>query len=165
MKYLKTLREYIKNNGSENIIYGDESGFLDEVFNPHCWSKRGKKIYGEKQGKRSKRTNLIMAQRGNKWLAPILFTGSCTALFVEEWMEKHLFKELKHKSLIILDNAPFHRKNKLHELANKYGHNILFLPPYSPDFNPIEQSFGILKRQRLYAEPNITLKQLILNHS
>ncbi len=163
--YLQTLRKYIQNNGSENIIYADESGFLEEVYNPHSWSKRGEKTYGEKQGKRSKRTNLIMAQKKKKWLSPVLFTGSCTAKLVEEWLENHLFKEVKNPSLIILDNAPFHRKKNLHEIANNHGHEILFLPPYSPDFNPIEQSFGAIKRRRLYQNKNTPLEQVIMSYS
>jgi len=161
--YLQILRKYIQNNGSENIIYADESGFIDEIYNPHSWAKRGKKIYGEKQGKRSKRTNLIMAQRKGKWLSPVLFAGSCTAKLVEKWLEKHLFKELKNASLIIMDNAPFHRKKHLHEIAHKHGHKILFLPPYSPDFNPIE--LGLLKRRRLYDKNNITIEELIMSYS
>ena len=105
-----------------------------------------------------------MAQRGQKWLAPVLFTGSCHALFVEAWLEKCLFKELTNPSVIVLDNAPFHRKNKLPELAEKYGHKILFLPKYSPDFNPIEQSFGLLKRRRQYAPAGMTLEKLVTMH-
>ncbi len=134
---------------------------MESIFNPYAWSPKGQKIYGDKQGKRSKRTNLIMAQRGKKWLAPVLFEGSCNAKFVEEWLENHLFKELKNSSLIVMDNAPFHRKKKLHEIANKYGHRILFLPPYSPDFNPIEQVFGFLKKRRLYAPKNTSLEEII----
>jgi transposase len=106
-----------------------------------------------------------MAQRGKEWLAPVLFIGSCTAKLVEEWLENHLFKELKSMSLIILDNAPFHRKNILHKIAHKHGHEILFLPPYSPDFNPIEQSFGLLKRKRLYSNINQTMEELIMSYS
>ena len=163
--YLQKLRKYVKENSSKNIIYADESGFSEHVYNPHAWSERGDKIYGEKHGKRSKRTNLIMAQRGKDWLAPVLFVGSCTAKLVEEWLENHLFKELKYTSLIVLDNAPFHRKNILHEIANKHGHKILFLPPYSPDFNPIEKSFGALKRKRLYSSKNKTLEEIIMSYS
>ncbi|MCK5902625.1 MAG: hypothetical protein KAG28_05695 [Cocleimonas sp.] len=55
-----------------------------ELYNPYSWSKRGKKIYGEKQGKRAKRTNLIKAKKGTKRLAPFVFNGSCTTVFVEE---------------------------------------------------------------------------------
>lgn len=86
---------------------------------------------------------------GKDWLAPVLFTGTCDHKIVEHWLEHCLFKELTKPSLIIADNAPFHRKTYLTELAKQHGHHLLFLPPYSPDFNPIEQSFAVIKRQRL----------------
>lgn len=112
----------------------------------------------------TQRTNLMMAQRGTKWLDPVLFTGSCTAPLMEKWLESCLFKELKTSSLIILDNAPFHRKKYLHEIAEKHGHKILFLSPYSPDFNPIEQSFGLIKRKRLYDKKNMTIEEIRLSY-
>ena len=157
------MREYVKNNGSENLVYCDESGFLETVFNPYSWSVRGYKVYGDNNGNRSKRTNLIMAQRCKKWLAPVLFEGSCDALVVEEWTEHHLFKELKNPSLIIFDNAAFHRKKRLHEIAEKHGHKIMFLPPYSPDFNPIEKSFANIKKRRLYAPIGTSLENIIVD--
>jgi len=91
-----------------------------------------------------------MAQRGKKWLAPMLFKGSCTAQTVLVWIEKMLLKELKEPSVIIMDNAAFHQKQKISALLAKAGHILLPLPPYSPDFNPIEQSFAVIKKRRQY---------------
>ena len=157
------MRKYIKEHGSENVVYCDESGFEENVFNPHVWSLKGDIVYGDKHGGYKKRINLIMAQRKKKWLAPVLFEGNCVALLVEEWLENHLFKELKNPSLIIFDNAPFHRKKKLHEIAEKHGHKILFLAPYSPDFNPIEKSFGFIKKNLLYATKFKTLENILMD--
>jgi transposase len=159
--YLQKLRKLTCQFGKQNIVYFDESGFQETVFNPYAWAPRGVKVYGEKTGNAKKnRTNLIMAQRMKEHLAPVLFTGRCDALVVEEWVENHLVSELKNPSVIVADNAPFHRKNKLREIAQKHGHVMLFLPPYSPDFNPIEQTFGVFKRRRLY-NPHLSLENLI----
>ncbi len=68
--YLQKLREYIKINGSKNLIYTDESGFSENVYNPHAWSKRGDKIYGEKHGKRSKRTIVLLIKNKTKLILP-----------------------------------------------------------------------------------------------
>jgi putative transposase len=147
--------------GKANIVYIDESGFIGPAFNPYAWAPRGQRVWGDRPGNmKASRTNLIMAQRGKEWLAPVLFTGSCDAAVVEAWLTQHLFAELTTPSVIVLDNAPFHRKSIIKTLAQKHGHEVLFLPPYSPDFNPIEQSFGLLKRKRLY-HPNLSLEQLI----
>lgn len=48
-------------------------------------------------------------------------------------------------AVIIMDNAPFHRKKRLFAIAKRYGVNLLFLPAYSPNFNPIEKSWANLK--------------------
>lgn len=60
-----------------------------------------------------------------------------------------------------MDNAPFHKKEEIRQIAEAAGHSVLFLPPYSPDFNKIEQDFAILKKQRIYSPPGTTLDDLI----
>ncbi|MDR2560890.1 MAG: transposase [Holophagales bacterium] len=56
-------------------------------------------------------------------------------------------RPLPANSVIVMDNASFHRKSRLPELAGRAGHVVLFLPPYSPELNPIENFWGWLKRQ------------------
>jgi transposase len=161
IEYLRSLRALIPQYGKDNLVYIDESGFEQKAFNPYAWSPRGQKVYGDKTGNSKQgRTNLVMAQRGKEWIAPVLFKGSCDAALVEDWMENHLFKELCQPSIIVLDNAPFHRKTALRSLAGRYHHHLLFLPPYSPDFNPIEHSFGLLKRRWRYY-PGASLEYII----
>ena len=63
--------------------------------------------------------------------------------------------ELTEPSLIIMDNAPFHNKNHIRDLLENKGHTLLPLPKYSPDLNPIEQSFAILKKRRQFSGLNI----------
>jgi hypothetical protein len=97
-------------NSAENIVYFDESGFKKEANRPHGWAKRGKKFYDNILGNNRKTTNLIMAQRGKEWLAPMLFDKSCTHRTVTTWVKECLLKELRPKSLVVMDNAPFHNK-------------------------------------------------------
>jgi transposase len=148
MKYLQTLRQWVQTNGSANVVYFDESGFEKHTHRPHGWAKRGQKVFGRISGNNRSRTNLIMAQRGNEWLAPMLFDKSCTHHTVIAWMDQALIPELRPNSLVIMDNAPFHNMPQMKALLETHGHSILPLPKYSPDFNPIEQSFAILKRRR-----------------
>ena len=139
----------MQRNGSRNVVYFDESGFEEQAHRPHGWAKRGEKVFGDITGNRRRnRTNLLMAQRGKEWLAPMLFEGSCTHHTVLAWIEQALLPELNSNSLIVMDNAPVHNKPKIRELLQQHGHHLLPLPRYSPDFNPIEQSFAILKKRR-----------------
>ena len=85
-EFLRRLRKLIKKYGSDNVVYLDESGFKSYEGRSHGWAVRGRKIYGDVQGKRQSRTNLLMAQRGKEWLAPLVFKGSCAAKTVDVWI-------------------------------------------------------------------------------
>ncbi len=81
----------------------------------------------------------------------MLFTGSLNAAGFEGWLAKYLLPALKIPSVLIMDKAPIHRKTIVKELVEAAGHQILFLPKYSPDLNDIEHDFSALKRARMYA--------------
>lgn len=145
----------MQQHGAHNVVYFDESGFTAQCHRPHGWAKRGEKVHGRISGNNRKRTNLIMAQRGNEWIAPMLFESSCTHHTIAAWMREVLMPELRPNSLVIMDNAPFHNKPAMKALLEAHGHTMLPLPKYSPDFNPIEQSFAIIKRRRIFSENSI----------
>jgi len=68
-----------------------------------------------------------------------------SALF-EMWFGECLLPVLPVNSVIVMDNASFHRKKQLIPLAEEAGHRLIFLPPYSPELNPIESFWSWLKR-------------------
>ena len=67
----------------------------------------------------------------------------------EGWLEHILVPAFNNpeKSVLILDNASWHRKNAIYDIADEYGFNVVFLPPYSPDLNPIEKYWANVKRR------------------
>ena len=144
-------------------MYFDESGFASQTHRPHGWAIRGKKVFGRISGNNRKQTNLIMAKRGSEWVAPMLFTATCTHLTVIAWVKQMLLPTLRPNSLVIMDNAPFHNKPKIREILASHGHTLLPLPRYSPDFNPIEQQFAVLKRSRQFS--GLSLEEVISSHS
>ena len=66
------------------------------------------------------------------------YDGTTDSSLFEQWFEQRLLPVIPKYSIIILDNATFHRKAKLRALAEESDCEVLFLPPYSPDLNPIE---------------------------
>ena len=110
---------------------------------------------------RCPRTSLIAAKRGNQLLAPVLFEGSTNSLWFNQWLEQHLLRELSESSTLILNNTRFHKKHDVEAIAARAGHQVLFLPPYSPDFNNIEQDFAIINKRRAYAPSGTTIDQII----
>src|SRR5437870_4691371 len=143
MVFLRELRRLIPIYGADNVVYIDETGFRKHAYRPHGWALRGEKIYGDVSGCNRKNINLIMAQRCKQYLAPMLFEFSCDSLVVNAWLEQRLVPLLENPSIVIMDNAPFHKKKEISAILEKHGHVLLPLPPYSPDFNPIEKTFGV----------------------
>lgn len=162
--YLKELRKVILKRGSSNIVYLDESGFEPRTQRNYGWATRGNKVYGERSGNTRPRTSLIAGKRGKQILAPVLFEGCTDSIWFNCWLEEHLFKELRPESTIIMDNAPFHKKKDIKRIVHQHGHHVLFLPPYSPDFNPIEQDFANIKKIRAYAPQNTKLDDIVKSY-
>lgn len=161
--YLARLRQCFKTHGKENIVYFDESGFEKHSYRPHGWSLRGQKIYADVAGNNRKHINLIMAQRRDQWLAPVVFKGTCNTALVDTWIKDFLLKELHKPSVIVMDNARFHNKSNIRAILKTAGHVLLPLPPYSPDFNPIEQSFALIKKRRQFSGK--TVEQILMSQS
>ena len=123
-------------------------------------------MYGEKQGKRGTRENLVAGRRKKEkdLIAPILFKGSLNAEGMNGWVEKYLVPELEIISMLIIDNVPIHRKNVIRDLVESAGHKVLFLPKYSADLNDIEYDFSTLKRARMYAPVGTSLDEVIRDY-
>ena len=128
-RYVRRLDVLVKKYGEDNVVYFDESGFKQHMGRLSGWAQKGQKLYCDVKGKREKKTNLLMAQRGKDWLAPFVFTGSCTAKLVTRWV-----------------------------------HALLPLPPYSPDLNPIEQSFGTMKKRWEGMKNDTTIEKLVMSY-
>ena len=162
--YLQQLRQILSVQGSANLVYLDESGFEPTTHRTFGWACRGHRVAGERNGKTRPRTSLIAGKCGQRLLAPVLFEGTTNAEWFNVWLEQHLFKELAPQSILIMDNAAFHKTAHTRELIQQAGHTLLFLPPYSPDYNPIEQDFATLKKRRQYAPPEITLDEIVKDY-
>ena len=110
---------------------------------------KGIKLMGERSGNRKgERITVIGAINGRKGrlIAPIYIEENTNTELFNKWLEEHLLPELKYqKKVIIMDNASFHKSQTTRDLIEKAGHALLYLPPYSPDFNPIEQKWSHIK--------------------
>ena len=83
---------------------------------------------------------------------PLLFEGTCDTGVFNTWLQTRLCPRLNAQHLVIRDNATFHKSPATAQLIAATGATLLFLPPYSPDFNPIEHDFAALNKRREYHE-------------
>ena len=94
------------------------------------------------------RTNVIGALLASVLLTATLFTGSVNADVFFAWLDQDLLPKLPTNSVIVMDNASFHKRDDARLLIEQAGHILEFLPPYSPDLNPIEHKWAQAKSLR-----------------
>lgn len=87
----------------------------------------------------------IAALRHDRIDAPFVFDQPINAASFTAWVEVHLCPTLRPGDIVILDNLSSHKKPAIRRAIRAKGARLLFLPPYSPDLNPIEQVFAKLK--------------------
>ena len=141
-QYLEKVRYISK----DKLVYVDESGIEETISKDKGWGIRGQILSGSKSGKYYLRTNIIAGYINNKPIAPFVFKGSCNTELFNKWVEEFLIKELKPGQVVIMDNAAFHRSQTTRDLIESVGCKLIFLPPYSPDLNPIEKFWANMKR-------------------
>ena len=130
---------------ANQIAYVDESGMDEFIYREYARAPRGEKAYGVISGKKYKRVSVVAAQCEGRIFAPLEYEGTTDSVLFEYWFEHIFLPELSPGYLIVMDNASFHRKGILSLMAEKAGCSLLFLPPYSPDLNPIEHFWAWLK--------------------
>jgi len=128
------------------VAHLDETGIDKWLHREHGWSERGAPVAGEVCGRRYARTGVVAALVRGSIVAPMQYEGTMDSAFFERWFAECLLPALPEGTTIVMDNAAFHRKSRLHALASAAGHRLLFLPPCSPELNPIEKFWGWLKR-------------------
>ena len=81
----------------------------------------------------------------DKILAPLQYNGTMNSQLFEFWFSNKLLPSLEKGTVIVMDNASFHSKKRLFSVAQNAGCKLIFLPPYSPELNPIEKFWAWLK--------------------
>jgi transposase len=128
---------------------------------------RGERVVIPQPGRRFKRVNVIAGwHSGNKkFLAPTVYSWNTNAAWFLIWLEFFLCPLLKKGTIIVLDNARFHKAKKVMEIAKFYGCFVSWLPKYSPDLNPIEKCWASFKNWlRLYSKHFHAIQDAILSY-
>lgn len=141
-------------------VYVDESGFRTESVRQFAYVPRGVCVSDKMSSNRYRSTTLIAAQIQGCFTVPVLFDGACDTLAFNAWLENVLCPLLDTSHVVILDNASFHKSQQTDALISGCGASLLFLPPYSPELNPIERDFANIKCKWEY-NAEATIDQII----
>jgi transposase len=128
-----------------DLVYVDECGLDERIYRHYARAPLGEKVMANITGLRAERTSIIAGLSQKNILAPWHFSGYCNTAVITTWVEHELLPTLRAGMTIIWDNATFHKHSKIKSLVEDAGCSLVFLPPYSPDLNPIEQFWAVLK--------------------
>jgi hypothetical protein len=140
------FREKLAQIPEETRAYIDESGINKPFVREYGRSLRGVKIEDVKSGGKFQRTNVTAAGINGGIAAPLCCSGNTANASFVEWFRTKFIKAVPKGTTVIMDNASFHPPKKLKNLCRRHGIKLLFLPAYSPDYNPIEKTWANMKR-------------------
>jgi transposase len=111
----------------------------------HGRALRGQRLVAKVPHGRWTTMTFIAALRWDRIDAPLVIDGPINGAWFKAWIEKALIPTLAPGDVVVLDNLGSHKGKAVRKALRKAGAHLLFLPPYSPDLNPIEQVFAKLK--------------------
>ena len=129
----------------ERLVFIDETSVTTSMLRLWGWSLRGERIVDHAPLASWKTCSLIAAVRTSGWSASMVVEGAVNAETFLAYTEQCLLPTLESGDIVVLDNVAFHHDPRVEKLIRSVGARVRFLPPYSPDFNPIEKAFSALK--------------------
>lgn len=114
----------------------------------HGYAPRGKRCFGKRDWNAKGRINVIGALLAGVLLSVGLTTSNVDADMFNLWLKQDLIPKLPPASVIVMDNATFHKRGDTKAMITRAGHTLEYLPPYSPDLNPIEHKWAQAKAIR-----------------
>ena len=131
---------------AKRLVFVDESGFHTSMTRLRARAPKGKRAYGKVPRNRGKNTTLIAAITLEGGMgAPMTVEGATDSEAFEAYVEHFLAPTLREGQVVVLDGLDAHRPKRIRELVEARGADLVFLPSYSPDLNPIEEAFSKIK--------------------
>ena len=131
---------------ARRLVFVDEMGTNVSLSPLYAWSRKGKRAFGSAPRNWGKNMTLL-ASITREGLGPCLAVeGSTTREVFETYLERVLAPSLRPGQMVVMDNLSAHKGGRVKEIIEGKGCELLYLPPYSPDFNPIEEAFSKVKR-------------------
>ena len=128
---------------ARRLVFVDESGFHTSMTRLRARAPRGKRAYGKIPRNRGKNTTLIAAITLEGAMSQSMTVeGATDAEVFEAYVEHFLAPSLCVGQVVVLDRLGAHRTQRVTELIEARGADLVFLPSYSPDLNPIEEAFS-----------------------
>jgi len=130
---------------AERLVFVDEMGTNTSLHPLYAWSPKGERTRCSVARNRGPNTTLLASMTAEGMGPCLAVEGATTRIVFEAYIEKVLLPSLRHGQVVVMDNLSAHKGERVRELVESAGCELLYLPPYSPDFSPIEEAFSKVK--------------------
>ncbi len=130
---------------ADRLVFVDEMGANISLAPLYAWSKRGERASGSVPRNWGKNVTLLTSMSLEGMGECLAVEGSTTTAVFEAYLKRVLVPSLRAGQVVLMDNLSAHKGSRVRELIESRGCELIYLPPYSPDFNPIEEAFAKLK--------------------
>ena len=127
------------------LVFIDETWAKTNMAPLRGWARRGERLHGQAPHGHWRTMTFLAALRCDRITAPWVLDGPINGEAFRTYVEKVLVPTLKSGDVVVMDNLGSHKGKAVRAAIRKAGARLFFLPPYSPDLNPIEQVFAKLK--------------------
>jgi transposase len=138
-------REAVATRDPQRFVFVDESGAHTSLTRLYGWAPHDERATGSAPRNHGKNTTLVVALTPDGLQAPWLIEGAMDTATFEWYISEALGPTLRPGQVVVLDNLSAHKAANIRQALAARGCDLLFLPPYSPDFTPIEQAFSKIK--------------------
>jgi transposase len=130
---------------ARRLVFVDEMGTNTSLYPRYAYSPKGRRAHSQVPRNRGKNTTLLASMTIGGMGPCVVVDGPTTSAVFEAYVEQVLVLTLRPGQVVVLDNLTAHKGDRVRELVERRGCELMFLPPYSPDLNPIEEAFSKTK--------------------
>jgi transposase len=130
---------------AQRLVFVDEMGSNTSLAPLYAWSRRGKRALAKVPRNWGANVTLLASMSAEGMGPCLAVEGSTTREVFEVYLEHLLAPALRPGQVVVMDNLSAHKGGRVRKLVEERGCELVYLPPYSPDLNPIEEAFAKLK--------------------
>jgi transposase len=130
----------------DRVVFIDETWAKTNMTRTYGRSQRGGRLRAKVPCSRWETTTFLGAMRATGFVAPLCVEGAINGQLFASWVEQHLAKTLRAGDVVVMDNLSSHKTRRVADALQRVGAEVRYLPPYSPDLNPIELAFSKFKK-------------------
>lgn len=127
------------------LVFIDETGTSTNMARLKGRCRRGERLIGKVPHGHWKITTFVAGLRCDAITAPLVIDSPMNSAIFKAYLEQCLVPSLQPGDIVVMDNLSSHKSQEVRDIIEAAGASLLYLPPYSPDFNPIELAFSKLK--------------------